>query len=235
MLAQQPTTEIIITRDRLSTTDGNAPWDGLKFCLPLGSDALYDKLRVLYPEHNTHEERKRQALLDFLHFERSRRGSVAAATPNSNSASSDSESTVGTDTEGSSSSFSPPPASNLVRPSLPAKRSGQSSTQQASTNLEPQPPGDGSNPYNVIAFDIKDGKEVKVRGRKPMSDEQKANYREKRRKGACPNCRRSKKKCNVSLPHTNMEFVSDMAQCDTATNPLEQVQRQPLPAGRTKR
>ncbi|KAF2200869.1 hypothetical protein GQ43DRAFT_57276 [Delitschia confertaspora ATCC 74209] len=192
IMNQPNSSEIIITRDP-GITDASAPWEGLKFRLPLGSDALFDKLRSMYPNCTDHQQRKRRALIDFLHYELDKMESIHD--PNSTPQPQPGESNCPTETDSMRSTESPSfsPAPIPVSQNGLAGHSGGYAAPAAS--LSPLRRQSGDMTHQISVFDSKDGKVVKPKERRRMNENEKLEYKAKRLVGACVTCRASKKKC----------------------------------------
>jgi len=176
------------------------PYGNIRFTLPIDSDHLFYKLHELYPNIEGHEQRKVQALVDFLQWERSQEDSFEASAPSPSFSGSESALTAGSDHErrsSSSSSASPPPTSNHIRGWSALSHNGGLSVSKASSGPSRQPPKGEVNPLGIITFDAKSLKPVKQPEPRRLSEEQRIRVKKIRKVGACTKHRKQKKGCNV--------------------------------------
>jgi hypothetical protein len=153
---------------------------GIEFSPPRESDALFDALRLAYPKGKTHFERVMDAVQDFVR-----------------------EEGLGTTTTGH------PPVATHPRPSSTKKsdkflskstvyKEGSKETtwtiKGVGINREKSDgkPGEFKRMTNVWSTET--GRRYQYRPRRPMTEEERAEYRSKRVLGVCAGCKKRKRK-----------------------------------------
>ncbi|KAH7074508.1 hypothetical protein BKA63DRAFT_315125 [Paraphoma chrysanthemicola] len=192
------------------TSDQKPPWSGLKFTLPVGSDALSDALRSRYRDGADLRERKHMAAIDFLTAElRLMRSAQASRAPSDvdDSTASETPTQRSVMVRSHSQQHSDFSSSNVVgydRTSLPPAYTTQP---DASTIGAPTPVSVSG---QQIVFSVTDGRPQRPRTKRPMTKREKAAYKKTRERGACPPCRKQKAKC-THVDHTESEGLEQIA------------------------
>lgn len=197
-----------IRRNR-PTSDSAAPWKGISFTAPVDSDALHDDLRKEYPQYTTLRQRKHKAAIEFLRAElremqKKDSASVSKeqsgdypALPSPAAASSSSEGAEGHSYQGSSSASTSSVSSRRLSASVERTMADQNSPLtpvDPPTNVVPEV-GSGQH----IVFSAHDGRMLQLKPKRRQTKEENAAYRETRKYGACPKCKRQKGKVCISL------------------------------------
>lgn len=182
------------------TSDATPPWAGLSFTPPVASDALHEELKKIYPAYTTLRERKHKAAIDFLTaelYEMQSRDSKPVAEHYPPHASSEAPSIFSDALEAHSRQGSPS-ASESPTSSTRFSRSVEPVLQPRDTPpirtplLPTLAPTAGSGQH--IVFRALDGRTLKPKTKRKMTSEEKTAYKETRKRGACPKCKRQKGK-----------------------------------------
>ncbi|KAH7087450.1 hypothetical protein FB567DRAFT_346049 [Paraphoma chrysanthemicola] len=176
------------------TSDQKPPWSGLKFTLPVGSDALSDALRSRYRDGENLRERKHMAAIEFLTAElQLMRSAQASRAPSDVDDSTASE----TPTQRSVMARSHSQQHSDLLPSNPVGHNRTSLPLAHTTQPDTSAIG-ASNPAPVsgqqIVFSVTDGRPQRPRTKRPMTKREKVAYKKTRERGACPSCRKQKAK-----------------------------------------
>lgn len=186
------------------TSDGTEPWKDLSFTEPVDSDALHDLLRTQYPGYANLRERKHIAAIEFLQAELSLMQSkepahgdlVALPSPDAPSFSS-------WHTRRGRSSISQSDASSRrlspsVEPSVHDLKSPATFT-----DLQAQVTGGSAQQF---VFSALDGRTLHPKTKRRMTSKERTAYKQTRKRGACPKCKRQKGK--VCQPRLGLEYES---------------------------
>lgn len=205
-----PTGEVIETQDPCS----KLLWDP-----PLESDELIDILREIYPSIKTHTERKRQAALDFLTNKKQEIISLERSFSLSAMFGQTTKVAQLSHIQDSDSTMRPPsvttkrpspsgpdeerqraPVTNIVSVVRPVYDRNKSTEQRITlidsglSDIEPPPAKSASGGENYVWNFRKNGELKRLTTRGRMTREQKKDYRLKRKRGACTECRWRKRK-----------------------------------------
>jgi hypothetical protein len=149
---------------------------GIEFSPPRESDALFDALRVAYPDGKSHFERVLSAVGDFVRGEG--RDSAIATTPLSSHCE----------------------AAENAEKSLSCSRGKEDVTecdeefkQHAEKRRGPSA-NDGRFKSMTNVWSTETGRRYQYRPRRPMTEEERAEYRNKRAVGVCAPCKKRKRK-----------------------------------------
>lgn len=200
------------------TSDATPPWAGISFVEPVDSDALHEHLKMSYPQCATFRERKHMATIDFLTAELHQMQSKgcnstsvehtveyqALAHPQSPSLSS--EGFGGRSRQGSVAlsqmSLSSTQLSTCMEHALHDRHSSTTAAR-----VPPMRPSTGDFGQHIV-FNAVDGRTMKPKTKRKMTTEEKNAYKETRKRGACPKCKRQKGKV-CHCPLSNIEWAHD--------------------------
>ncbi|KAH7359705.1 hypothetical protein BKA66DRAFT_225456 [Pyrenochaeta sp. MPI-SDFR-AT-0127] len=191
------------------TSDVTPPWAGMSFTQPVDSDALHERLKKAYPTCATLRQRKHMAAIDFLTTElremQSKDQNVATtehsadypALASSEAPSIFSETLEGGSRQGSPSVLESPASSAHHSRSVERVLQRQDSPPASAHLVRTQPSTTGSGQH--IVFSAKDGRTLQPKLKRKMTTEEKTAYKETRKRGACPKCKRQKGKCTHTV------------------------------------
>lgn len=183
------------------TSDETPPWAGLRFVAPIGSDELSDLLRSAYPEGRNLHQRKHLAAIEFLKYELEK----MQAPSTEGSASMEPASSVGmTPQSGINSSHDAIPVDSRSQtrtchtsPSVSGSIASPLLAERTRPSVDQKYPAEQASMVGTtqtFVFSATDGKPMQQRTKKKMSMEERRDYKETRKRGACLNCRRAKAK-----------------------------------------
>lgn len=187
------------------TTDEAAPWEGIFFKFPVDSDDLSEGLKSAYPspQCRTLRERKHQAAIDFLQAELHRMrkresaaqvANIVADLPSPNAGQgaenpyvelSSDHSRSQSSCSGTSPSFSEP----LNSPGLVER--AKSATNAGASPRWPGPTTPSTNAQQFV-WSAHDGRNMRQKTKRKMTMEERSQYKETRKRGACEKCRKQK-------------------------------------------
>ncbi|KAJ8110215.1 hypothetical protein OPT61_g6882 [Boeremia exigua] len=213
------------------TTDQTAPWDGVVFTYEVGSDELGEALKVCYPTHRTLRQRKHAAIIQFLEQELLEMQSNdttmhAPRTPpmhnvqHSNSEFGDAQVNPQSPAQSQSTlsdAHSPAKSNNLSMPCGKRHQVGAPTMQAIQpTYIDPTTAANATH----LVFNAFDGRTMQQKTKRKMTAEERLEYKETRKRGACFRCKRQKGKCThmevaASSPSTISDQINRRALLDS--------------------
>lgn len=191
------------------TTDETAPWDGVVFIYDVGSDELAEALRACFPEFRTLRERKHAAIIRFLEKEL-KEMPLSKSLPCSAKVPSTQDlphvdvvcgdvpvnaqgrvqlqnilSTARTSTTSNCTSTPKETFKRCTAPSTPATQPSYIDPTAATHSSQ-------------FVFNAIDGRTMQQKTKRRMTVEERIEYKETRKRGACPDCKQKKGKVRVS-------------------------------------
>lgn len=147
------------------------PCAPLEFHPPRGSDELHEALKKAYPYLPNLKARMSQAVIDF-HLAELNEEKAASISPSTNS---------------TPDYYLPSPISSVSTPftSIPSIRSHASSSKAVQTQSQEQ---------MMTVWSLESNPEAKIHKRRTMTDAEKHAYKQKRKEGACADCKRRRRK-----------------------------------------
>ncbi len=178
---------------RFQTSDQTAPWDGVVFTYEVGSDELDQALRICYPTHRTLRQRKHAAIIQFLTIELNEMQSKDSIRLDIRPRFEDAQSNPHSPAQLQSTLREVQAAASFETSSVPRGKKQRS-------RLTPVPPTqtfiDSTTAVHAshIIFNAVDGRTMQQKTKRKMTAEERVEYKETRRRGACYDCRRQKGK-----------------------------------------
>ena len=170
-------------------SEGTPPWFGLAFVHPVDSDELADDLKRAYPTGSTLRERKHMAVIEFFQEELFQMQQARRAMPMAGGVA-------------MYTSLAAPVLHRQVddRISRPSHSPASSTCSAALAEMQGQPttiaavaPAEAVSGQQFV-FSAADGKMLQSKRKRKMTVDEKTSYKETRRRGACPKCKRQKGK-----------------------------------------
>jgi hypothetical protein len=187
----------LLTRSERAS-EGMPPWAGIGFVHPIDSDELAEDLKRTYPTGRTLRERKHMAIIDFFTEElrQMQQGrSVATVTTGRVALYSAVPPVLHhqvLDDRALRCQHSPSPAgSTCSAAAVSAESPGQHRSMVAVAPLE-------AVSGKQFVFSAADGKLMHSKTKRKMTLDEKTAYKETRRRGACPKCKRQKEKVSMA-------------------------------------
>lgn len=194
------------------TTDQTAPWEGVEFVHEVGSDALIEALRTCFPRYRNLRERKHAAIIQFLTAEL-----AEMLSSNTRHASA-------VHTNGAS---GPEVALKDVRGSVHLHNPLSAAPSPASSECSSAPREDINNPTassmpitqpsfidpaaathsSQYVFHAVDGRTMQQKSKRRMTAEERLEYKETRKRGACSKCKRLKGKVRMMLERRGVSVL----------------------------
>ncbi|KAF2651137.1 hypothetical protein K491DRAFT_102998 [Lophiostoma macrostomum CBS 122681] len=187
-------------------SDHTPPWKDMAFDPPIGSDELSDRLKTAFPEGQTLRQRKYLAAIAFLQAELQQIETEDAALLGPSTPSSfHNTKSLSTRTRHHSHDLL-----NESQRQSPASYNSPSSAQSASSpslvdrgrsDADQDPVADARRPSTpnargaTFVFNSVNGRTVKPKTKRKMTQQERRAYKETRIRGACVKCRKTKGKC----------------------------------------
>ncbi|KAJ4991683.1 hypothetical protein SVAN01_02798 [Stagonosporopsis vannaccii] len=192
-----------------STTDETAPWDGVVFIYEVGSDELNEALRACFPNYRTLRQRKHAAIIKFLERELSempmtKTSRSSAGTPSAQDLPHTGSGCVGVHVNAQKSVQSQSMLSTIHSPATsngPLAAQEKSKRCIASSTPAAQPlyiDPTAATHSSQFVFNALDGRAMQQKTKRRMTIEERMEYKETRKRGACPRCKRQKGKYDRS-------------------------------------
>lgn len=190
------------------TTDQTTPWAGIAFFHGVDSDELADDLRIAYPKHQTLPQRKLAAVIDFFEHELREMQSgnnilVSTKTPPTVELASMESTTpnirqkVHNEIRPNDSMLSSLSPVSSVSSTAAYRDSKRRCTAAAVPPSFVDPTLAASSTQFV--FNALDGRTMRQKTKRRMTDEERLEYKETRRRGACAKCKRQKGKVRTQV------------------------------------
>jgi hypothetical protein len=211
---------IPIIREK-QTTDQTSPWEGISFTYDVGSDELAEALKIAFPKYRTLRERKHAAIVSFLKDELCRMQPSSNSTPASARTPpnldvphiSPRASKAHTDTHFGAHLCEPVSASYSPASSTYSRAHGEPKQRYAAMQI-PSPTSMSADPMTAVCggqfvFNAFDGRTMQQKTKRKMTTDERLEYKETRRRGACSKCKRQKGKvgrlgsCLIKLSSNN--------------------------------
>lgn len=182
------------------TTDETAPWEGVVFTYDVGSDELDEALRACFPTHGTLRRRKHAAIIQFLTDELSEMP-LSKSSVRTPSAYGDQDVLV-------TAQCPMRPRNTQAAAQSPATSNGSLAVQEKSEHgTTPSTPAAQPSYIDPMAathssqfvFNAFDGRAMQQKTKRRMTAEERVEYKETRRRGACSKCKRQKGKVSVEV------------------------------------
>lgn len=181
------------------TTDQTAPWEGVVFTHEVGSDELAEALKASFPRYRTLRERKHAAIIAFFTSELSDMQSsiahqVSAKTPPTSSEHTNTREDAyhGPGSQKlPSAPHSPTSPGQFAAPQVVHQRCAATSMSMSQPSFIDPTTATHSSQF---VFNAIDGQTLQQKTKRKMTAEEKLEYKETRRRGACSECKRQKGK-----------------------------------------
>lgn len=194
------------------TLEETAPWTGIEFIHPVGSDQLADLLKSTYPDGLTLRHRKHMAAIDFLKGELKKMQPMFTGSSSTNEQA-DHQSIRSTTSEfsaGDTFLVASRPQSELshTSPSISSIAASPRLVERLRPATEQNERSDALPPILATAshtyvFSAVNGKPMQPKTKRRMTIQERQAYKETRKRGACLKCRRTKGKVFHSLRAIN--------------------------------
>jgi hypothetical protein len=185
------------------TAEQTPPWHGIAFEFKVGSDELAEVLKAAFPQYETLSERKHVAAIQFLEHElRYIRSGVPIPVATTFAPMMDlpfvgtrfdrpqTESQVIVTPDATWTSHSPASSIHSVRQKSGYGQTTSQISSPSTTYTEPT----AAIPGHHFIFNASDGTAMEQKTKRKMTAEEKAAYKETRKRGACDKCKRQKGK-----------------------------------------
>lgn len=188
-----------------------SPWEGIAFVYGVDSDDLADALKTAYPQYQTLNERKYAAIIGFFqqeldHMRLDYTTPVSVKTPSFSvepgMSSTAPNTPMGTDDGNHSVALSHSPAKSKVPQELSNRDSAAHGLLPRSFSADPII----GTPSTQFVFNALDGRMMRPNTKRKMTNEERLEYRETRRRGACSKCRRQKGKVRTPASWASIQF-----------------------------
>ncbi|KAF2840149.1 hypothetical protein M501DRAFT_1002440 [Patellaria atrata CBS 101060] len=177
----------------------------------LESDELYDALKEAFPYLDTHQKRKKQAVLEFLHqeLEETTLDPIIESISSSRSTQSPAMPMFNIDTPSTSTEY--PSTVYSYAKSASSSSSSSPSSDGATGSTHPPSPMESFSSLKAPAsmqemtsvWNAGPNREVKIHTRRNMTEQERVEYRKRREVGACDLCRKRRRKCKHNVLTTS--------------------------------
>ena len=201
--------QLSLIKRRAQTTDQTSPWAGISFIYDVESDDLADALKSAFPHHRTLRERKHAAVINFFQRELDDMRQSNPASPSVRTLLVTDRSSLASDDQMGARNGTPSRESK-AQPLSPASSinsaAHRDSEKHYSTAHTPSPQSLLADPTlatssTQLVFNAFDGRLMQQKTKRRMTNEERREYKETRRRGACAKCKRQKGKVRRLCPH----------------------------------